>query len=168
MNCIIPSFILHFIYVIMSTVASQITGVSIVWSTVYSGAYEKQTPKLCVSGLCVENSPVTSEFPAERASNAENVSIWWRHHVCILNIRELCIPSRQLAPMWVTPIGYLFQNGWKHNWIDNYLSPHKLKAVVTHLSHSCNDGLANSRQKLGHGWVIVYHPKQWEVLLIRI
>ena len=26
------------------------------------------------------NSPVTGEFPAQRASNAENVSIWWRHH----------------------------------------------------------------------------------------
>ena len=24
--------------------------------------------------------PVTSEFPAQRASNAENISIWWRHH----------------------------------------------------------------------------------------
>ena len=27
------------------------------------------------------NSPVTGEFPAQIASNAENVSIWWRHHV---------------------------------------------------------------------------------------
>ena len=27
------------------------------------------------------NSPMTGEFPAHRASNAENVSIWWRHHV---------------------------------------------------------------------------------------
>ena len=26
------------------------------------------------------NSPVTGEFPAQRASNAENVDIWWRHH----------------------------------------------------------------------------------------
>ena len=24
--------------------------------------------------------PMTDEFPAQRASNAENVSIWWRHH----------------------------------------------------------------------------------------
>ena len=24
--------------------------------------------------------PVTGEFPAQMASNAENVSIWWRHH----------------------------------------------------------------------------------------
>ena len=29
--------------------------------------------------LC-RNSPVTGEIPAERASNAENVLIWWRHH----------------------------------------------------------------------------------------
>ena len=30
---------------------------------------------------CEGNSPVTSEFPKRRASNAEIVSIWWRHHV---------------------------------------------------------------------------------------
>ena len=40
----------------------------------------KKTWKLCVTGLCVGNSPVTGEFPAQRASNAENSSIWWRHH----------------------------------------------------------------------------------------
>ena len=32
------------------------------------------------TGLCVENSMVTGEFPSQSASNAENVSIWWRHH----------------------------------------------------------------------------------------
>ena len=37
--------------------------------------------KLRVTGLCVGNSPGTGEFPAQRASNAENVSIWWRHPV---------------------------------------------------------------------------------------
>ena len=41
----------------------------------------KKTSKLRVTGLCAGNSPVTGEFPAQRASNAENVSIWWRHHV---------------------------------------------------------------------------------------
>ena len=40
----------------------------------------KQTSKLCVTGLCAGNSPGTGEFLAQRASNAENVSIWWRHH----------------------------------------------------------------------------------------
>ena len=42
----------------------------------------KKTPKLRVTGLCEGNSPGTGEFPAQRASNAENASIWWRHHDC--------------------------------------------------------------------------------------
>ena len=28
----------------------------------------------------ISKHSVTGEFPAERASNAENVSIWWRDH----------------------------------------------------------------------------------------
>ena len=35
----------------------------------------KKTSMLRVSGLCEGNSPVTGEFPVQRASNAENVSI---------------------------------------------------------------------------------------------
>ena len=35
----------------------------------------KKTSKLRVTGLCGGNSPGTSEFPAQKASNAENVSI---------------------------------------------------------------------------------------------
>ena len=41
----------------------------------------KKTSKLRVTGHCVGNSPVTGELPAHRASNAEKVSIWWRHHI---------------------------------------------------------------------------------------
>ena len=40
----------------------------------------KKTSKLRVTGLCAGNSPGIGEFPAQMASNAENVSIWWRHH----------------------------------------------------------------------------------------
>ena len=40
----------------------------------------KKIPRLRVTGLCAGNSPGTGEFPAQMASNAENVSIWWRHH----------------------------------------------------------------------------------------
>ena len=40
----------------------------------------KKTFKLRVTGLCGGNSPGTGEFPAQMASNAESVSIWWRHH----------------------------------------------------------------------------------------
>ena len=40
----------------------------------------KKTSKLRVIGICAGNSPVPGEFHAQMASNAENVSIWWRHH----------------------------------------------------------------------------------------
>ena len=40
--------------------------------------------KLHVTGLCAGNSSVTGEFPAKRASDPENVSIWWRHHYMML------------------------------------------------------------------------------------
>ena len=43
----------------------------------------KKTSKLRVTGLCAGNSPGTGEFPAQMASYAENVPIWWRYHGCI-------------------------------------------------------------------------------------
>ena len=50
----------------MSAMASKITSFTIVFSTVYSGADQR---------------PVTGEFLAQMASNAENFSISWRHHI---------------------------------------------------------------------------------------
>ena len=47
----------------------------------------KKTSKLRVTGFCAGNSPVTGEFPAQKASNAENVSNWWRHHGLTLSSR---------------------------------------------------------------------------------
>ena len=44
----------------------------------------KKLSKLHATGLCAWNSPVTGEFPKQMASNAENVSIWWRHHVEVI------------------------------------------------------------------------------------
>ena len=63
----------------MGAMASQITSLTIVYSAVHSGKTNKIS-KLRVTGLCAGNSPVTGEFPIQMASNAENVSIWWRHY----------------------------------------------------------------------------------------
>ena len=64
----------------MTTMASQITSLTVVYSTVYSDAdqrkHQSSTPLAFVWGITG-----TGEFPAQRASYAENVSIWWRHHV---------------------------------------------------------------------------------------
>ena len=55
------------------------------------------------------NSPVTGEFPAQRASNAENVSIWWRHHTPAspLNVKSFVQPfvhannnARSVSKSW--------------------------------------------------------------------
>ena len=50
------------------------------------GRTSKKTSKLRVTGLCAGNSPWSGEFPAQMASNAENVSIWWRHHA--ISVRQ--------------------------------------------------------------------------------
>ena len=70
----------HYNDVIIGAMASQIVSLTIVYLTVYSRRRSKKTSKLRVTGLCEGNSPVTGEFPAQGAINAENVSIWWRHH----------------------------------------------------------------------------------------
>ena len=56
----------------MGAMVSQITSLTIVYSTVYTSRSRK-TSKLRITGLCEGNSPVTGEFPAQMASNAENV-----------------------------------------------------------------------------------------------
>ena len=58
----------------MGTMASQITSLTIVYSSVYSDE-DKRKQKLRATDLSAGNSPVTGEFPAEMASNAESVSI---------------------------------------------------------------------------------------------
>ena len=64
----------------MSTMASQITSLTIVYSTVYSGTDQRKYQSSASLAFVGEgNSPVTGEFPAQEASNAENASIWWRH-----------------------------------------------------------------------------------------
>ena len=61
----------------VGAIGSQITSRTIVYSTVYSGSdqgkHQRSASLACVRGI-------TGEFPAQKASNAENVSIWWRHH----------------------------------------------------------------------------------------
>ena len=62
----------------MRAMAFQITGVSIVYWNVCSGADQIKYQR-SVSLAYVGNSPVIGEFPAHWANNAENISIWWHH-----------------------------------------------------------------------------------------
>ena len=58
----------------MGAIASRISSLAIVYSTVYSGADQRKHESSASLAF------VRGEFPAQMASNAENVSIWWRHH----------------------------------------------------------------------------------------
>ena len=73
------------------------------------GCRSKKTSKLRVTGLCAGNWPGTGEFPAQMASNAENVSIWWRHH----DMCRLYNPNiTNLRRYHFGNIGYI----WVWNW----------------------------------------------------
>ena len=76
----------------------------------------KKTSKLRVTGLCVGNSPGTGEFPAQMASYAENVSIWWRHHDIFYLYRNCHHPHSE---WWI----------WHLQWCCPFSSP-KIKGVV--------------------------------------
>ena len=80
--------------VIMSEMASQTTGVSIIYSSLLRRR-SKKTSELRFIGLCEGNSPVTGEFPAQRSINVENASIWWRHH-----------DTRQSYDSYISTIGF--------------------------------------------------------------
>ena len=59
---------LHYNDVIMGAIASQITSLT-------------RIPFIQTQIKAPRHRPLgTGEFPAQMASNAENVSIWWRHH----------------------------------------------------------------------------------------
>ena len=70
----------------------------------------KKTSKLRVTGYCERNPSVTGGFPSQRASNAENVSIWCRHHgesqtISMIQFREgtghkMIIPRCILCELW--------------------------------------------------------------------
>ena len=64
----------------------------------------KKRSKLRVIGLCVGNSPMTGEFPAQMPSNAENNSIWWRQHMF------LCYPCH--SSLWISVIYSYFPGPW--------------------------------------------------------
>ena len=91
----------------------------------------KKTPKLRVTGLCVGNSPGTGEFPAQMASNAENVFIWWRHHD-----NEVPFGGK---PYYLDPLLLTWIN-LNPAWISNYVH-NKLWDEITYPFSNFNGGI---------------------------
>ena len=79
----------------IKSTASQITGVSMVCSTVCSGADQSKHQSSASLAIYGGNSPVTGGFPSQKANNAERVSMWWRLHgrnrFCCCCMRNPCV-----------------------------------------------------------------------------
>ena len=91
----------------MGTIASQITSLTIVYSNDYSDADQRKHQSSASPVLCVE---FTGEFPTQMASNAENIPIWWRHHIrhsVLIQHLNQCIVCKKLtifcSDYWVKP-----------------------------------------------------------------
>ena len=89
----------------MSATASQNTSLTIVYWTFYSGVDQRKHQSSASQAFLRGgggNSPVTDVFPAQMASNTENVSIWWRHYEFLL----MC----DVQYMWTGAFSYLPMN----------------------------------------------------------
>ena len=71
------------------TMTSQITSLKVVYSNVYSDADQRK-----------HQSSASLAFPTQRASYAENVSIWWRHHDAIFWLPPILLCRRQILHVW--------------------------------------------------------------------
>ena len=127
----------------------------------------KKTSKLRATGLCAGNSPVTGEFPAQKTSNAENVSIWWFHDVkmwvcglhkldCLWHYSRLNTMTR-LCIVYPDKLAYqcacICYGIVSDHWLDRTWS-HRYRDMQTRKEH--NDKL--------HAGVTVCarHPLQWQ------
>ena len=88
---------------------SQISGVSIVYWNISSGAGQRKHQGSSLLAFVRGNSPVTVEFPSQRASDAENVSIWWRHH-------DTSRPRPRCRPLWIMDWYAIYKGGKEQLW----------------------------------------------------
>ena len=114
----------HYGDVIMDAIASQITSLTIVYSIVYSDADQRK-----------HQSSASLEFCAQMASNAENVSIWWRHHARIILVR-----GPDSYPVRPRTMGHLIEN--KYQMTGLYLCTKYIPGCPElHFWRVCNGGI---------------------------
>ena len=73
----------------------------------------KEKTKLRVNGLYEGNPPVTGGFPSQKASDAENVSIWWRHHgdMFYSNLELVLQANHGIIEKYF--MGHIFNSPWR-------------------------------------------------------
>ena len=131
----------------MGAIASQITSLTIVYSTVYSDADQrKHQISASLAFVRAGNSPGTGEFPAQIASIAENVSIWWRHHA------EFCMRSHEKGRNQLKNVIYICNFPWKKKMRKQFESWSKLTVCKAQNASL----LPRSILEIAYAWLMAY------------
>ena len=104
----------------MSVIASQITGLSIVFSSVCLGADQRKLQSIALLALCEGNPPVTGGFPSQMASNGEDISFWLRHHVFCFGYSWF---TKTFTHMTVAGVEYIYIYKTQYIYITIYWFP---------------------------------------------
>ena len=143
-------WMMHYSDAIMCAMASQITSLTIVYSTVYSGAGHRKTPNLRVTGLCwgIHRWPVNSphKWPVTRKIFHLMTSSWIVIVAC--SVRDVA------AGPYMTIIRTYYSHGeyFGHYDGENYRTP-QLATSVNHI----RDVMAN----------YYYGQDSWGTVLVR-
>ena len=105
---------IHYSDVIMTTMASQITSLMVVYSTVYSDADQRKHQSSALLAF-VWGSHRDRWIPRTKGQLRGNVSIWWHHHgyVSMLRVYSLCL----FKCLWDCSDVYKFTTNIGRNWV---------------------------------------------------
>ena len=106
--------------------SSSLQNSSLRWRHNGRDSVSNNQPHDCLlNRLFKHRSKKTSKFPAQMASYAENVSIWWRHHVPIwarLSRQERLTTNLLQPPRKFVSDKQTFGKWAIHNWIARYIN----------------------------------------------
>ena len=100
----------HYSDIIMSAMASLMSVVFRCMLDLLFRRRSKKTSKLRATGFRKGNTPVAGGFPSQIVSNADNISIWWRHHEgpgLLINHFEILVVQQGFSNMasdWLAAI----------------------------------------------------------------
>ena len=136
--------------------ASQITSLTIVYSTAYSDADERK-----------HQSPVSLAFVlvTRRANNAKNISVWWRHHDYISSVLITPTPGPHLYH-WRTRIIDQHRTITKHSKVRTmYLLLNTYYMYITWCRHQMGTFLTLLAICAGNSPITAKFPSQMPVTL---
>ena len=123
--------IIHYSYITIGAMASQIISLAIAYSTVFFWHRSQKTSKPRVTGLGEGNSVNSGEFPTQRASNAEKVFIWW----CLQEIRKSKMEGIKVDGRWDCVGYHRNYKAWTLSCITMLINPYPASASIMVLMH---------------------------------